>query len=162
MRHKCFIWLFIISSVAFFSCNSTNNSNQSKEDNEGKIVGTWNMDITHIIKYVNGKKVKDKNETFDSSEYSKITFNSNQTYIATSFTDGHKITETGTYSLKNGKLTTKPSSTIPKSKLETFPSLPPMDCIINGDNMVLSIKENKTVNGQQEKFNLNVKLQKKG
>lgn len=128
--------------------------------NNDKIVGTWNINDTHIIKYVNGKEVKDKNETFDSSKYSRITFKSNQTYVATSFTDGHKVTEKGTYSLKDGKLTTRPSSTVPKTGAS--PSLPPMNCKINGDKMVLSIKGSKTINGQQEKFNMNVELQKEG
>lgn len=158
MKKICFIWLLTILSVTVFSCNRTNN-NQSKKNND-KIVGTWNMDVTHIVKYVNGKKVKDKNETFDSGEYSKITFKSNQTYVATSFTNGHKVTENGTYSLKDGKLTTKPSSSIPKSG--TFPSLPSMNYKIDGDKMVLSIKGDKTINGQQEKFNMNVELQKEG
>lgn len=161
MEKKCFVWLFTILSVAVFSCNNTNNDSPSKRDND-KIVGTWSMDVTHIIKYVNGKKVKDKNETFGSNKYSKITFKANQTYVTTSVADGNKVTETGTYSLENGKLTTKPSSSVPRTKSGTFPSLPAMTCKIDGDNMVLSLNGSKTVDGQQEKFNMNVKLQKQG
>lgn len=56
MKKICFIWLLTILSVTVFSCNRTNN-NQSKKNND-KIVGTWNMDVTHIVKYVNGKKSK--------------------------------------------------------------------------------------------------------
>lgn len=157
MKKNFFILLFVLVSMALFSCSRTSNNTESKMNSE-KIIGTWNMDFTHIIKYINGKRVKDKNETFETGEYSKITFKPNETYVATSFTDGHKVTEKGIYSLKNGKLTTKPSSVAPKS--DASPSLPPMNCEINGNRMTLSIKGNSTVNGKQQKFNMKVRLQK--
>ena len=156
MKTRNLFWLFTILSVAFFSCNNPNSSPSNNDHAE--IIGTWNMQSTHIIKYADGKRVDDHNETFHPGEYSRITFKQNYTYLASSFTDGHKVTESGTYALENGELRTKPTPDVSKSS--SLLSLPAMNCKIDGDKMLLSIKGNDGSNNKNRTFNLQVILLK--
>jgi hypothetical protein len=161
MKNSAIVWAFMISPLILASCSGGSGNNKTSGTSGKNIVGTWNMNATHLVQYVDGSKTRDTVVSFKAGEYSKITFNADQSYLATSLTDGHEVTEKGTYSFKDGKLATKPSSGVPKPS-DAFSSLPVLNCEIQGNTMVLSVEQDTTLDGKQRKFDMTTSLEKEG